>query len=66
MLVKKGRISIHETTSKGKKYIRGKIYLKNDNDIGSRYQLFEIENLHLVERNKQHRKRKGYVVFIPK
>jgi len=65
-LVKKGRISIHETTSKGKKYVRGKIYLKNDNDIGSRYQLFEIENIHLVERNKQHRKGKGYIVFIPK
>lgn len=64
--VKKGRISIHETTSKGKKYVRGKIYLKNDNDIGSRYQLFEIENLHLVEINKQHRKGKGYIVFIPK
>ena len=28
MLVKKGRISIHETTSKGKKYVRGKIYLR--------------------------------------
>jgi hypothetical protein len=65
-LVKKGRISIHETISKGKKYRRGKIYLKDDTDIGSRYQLFEIENLHLVGKNKQHRKGKGYIVFIPK
>ncbi|MDG6218873.1 MAG: hypothetical protein QCI00_05490 [Candidatus Thermoplasmatota archaeon] len=64
--VKKGRISVHGTTSKGKKYIRGKIYLKDDTDIGSRYQLFEIENLHLVGKNKQHRKGKGYLVFIPK
>jgi len=64
--VKNGRISIHKTTSKGRKYARGKIYLKDSDDIGSRYQLFEIENLHIVERNKQHRKGKGYVVFIPK
>jgi hypothetical protein len=65
-LVKTGRISIHETTSKGKKYVRGKIYLKNDKNVGDRYQLFEVENLHLVERNKQHRKGTGYIVFIPK
>ena len=64
--VKEGRISIHGTTSKGRKYTRGKIYLKDGNDIGSRYELFEIENMHLVERNKQHRKGKGYIVFIPK
>ncbi len=65
-LVKKGRISIHETTSKGKKYVRGKIYLTNDENIGDRYQLFEVENLHLIERNKQHRKGTGYIIFIPK
>ena len=64
--VKDGRVSVHETTSKGRKYTRGKIYLKDSDDIGSRYQLFEIENLHMVERNKQHRKGKGYIVFIPK
>jgi len=64
--VKDGRISIHKTTSKGRKYTRGKIYLKDSDDIGSMYQLFEIKNLHLVERNKQHRKGKGYIVFIPK
>jgi hypothetical protein len=64
--VKDGMISIHETTSKGRKYVRGKIYLKNSDDVGSRYQLFEIENLHIVERNKQHRKGKGYIVFIPR
>ena len=63
---KKGRISIHETTSKGKKYIRGKIYLKNDKNIGDNYQLFEVENLHLIERDKQHRKGKGYIIFILK
>jgi hypothetical protein len=64
-LVKTGRISIHETISKGKKYVRGKIYPKNDKNIGDRYQLFEVENLHLVERNKQHRIGKGYIIFIP-
>ena len=66
MFVKKGKVSAHGTTSKGKKYIRGKIYLKDNNDIGSRYQLFEVENLHLVEKNKQHKKGKGYIIFIPK
>jgi hypothetical protein len=65
-LVKEGRISLHETTSKGKRYARGKIYLKDNNDIGSRYQLYEVENLHLVDRDKQHKKGKGFVVFIPK
>ena len=65
-LVKTGRISIHETTSKGKKYVRGKIYLTNDKNIGDRYQLFEVENLHLIERNKQQRKGTGYIIFIPK
>ena len=42
---KDGRVSIHETTTNGRKYTRGKIYLKDSDDIGSRYQLFEIENL---------------------
>lgn len=65
-LIKKGRISVHETISKGKKYRRGKIYLKDENDIGSRYQLFKVENLHLVGKNKQHKKGKGYIVLIPK
>ena len=64
--VKDGRISIHETTSKGRKYTRGKIYLKNSDDVGSKYQLYEAENLHIIDRNKQHRTGKGYIVFIPK
>lgn len=64
--VKRGKISIHETTSKGKKYVRGKIYLQDSDDIGSIYQLYEVENLHIVGKNKQHRKGKGYIVFIPK
>ena len=41
-LVKEDRVSIHETTSEGRKYVRGKIYLKDNEDIGSRYQLFEV------------------------
>jgi hypothetical protein len=65
-LVKTGRISIHETTSKSKKYVRGKIILKNDKNIGDRYQLFEVEDLHLIERNIQRRKGTGYSIFIPK
>ncbi|MFQ6137063.1 MAG: hypothetical protein ACE5PM_07780 [Candidatus Hydrothermarchaeales archaeon] len=65
-LVKEGRVSLHETTSKGRKYARGKIYLRDADDIGLRYQLYEVENLHIVDRNKQHRKGKGYIVFIPK
>jgi hypothetical protein len=61
-LVKNGRIYIHETTSKAKNYVRGKIILKNDKNIGDRYQLFEVENLYLIERNKQHTKGKGYII----
>lgn len=64
-LVKEGRISLHETVSKGKRYVRGKIYLKDNNDIGSRYQLYEVENLHLIGTDKQHKKGKGFIVFIP-
>jgi hypothetical protein len=64
--VKKVRISVHGTTSKGKKCRRGKIYLKGDQDIGSKYQLFEIENLHLIGKNKQHKKGNGYIVTTPK
>jgi len=64
--VKEGWISIHKTTSKGRKYTRGKIYLKDSDDIGCKYQLFELENLHLVGKNKQHKKGKGYILFIPK
>jgi hypothetical protein len=64
-LVKEGRISLHETTSKGKRYVRGKIYLKNNKDIGSRYQLYEVENLYLTGADKQHKKGKGFIVFIP-
>jgi hypothetical protein len=47
--VKDGWVSIYGTTSKGIKYVRGKIYLKGSDDIGSRYQFFEIENIHLIE-----------------
>ena len=64
--IKRGRISIHETTSKGKKYTRGKIYLPNSDDVGLFYQLYEVENLHMVDKHKRHRKGKGYIVFIPK
>ena len=64
-LVKEGRISLHETTSKGKRYVRGKIYLKDSKGIGSRYQLYEVENLHLIGADKQHKKGKGFIVFIP-
>lgn len=64
--IKRGRISKHETTSKGKKYIRGKIYLKNSDYVGLVYQLYEVENLHIVDKHKRHRKGKGYIVFIPK
>ena len=64
--IKRGKISIHETTSKGKKYRRGKIYLKNSDDTGLMYQLYEVENLHIVDKHKQHKKGKGYIVFIPK
>jgi hypothetical protein len=64
-LLKRGRISQHETTARGKKYKRGKIYLHNSDEVGSIYDLYEVENMHLVSKRKQHRKGKAYVVFIP-
>ena len=64
--IKRGKISLHETTSKGRKYARGKIFLKNSDDAGLMYQLYEVENLHIVDKHKRHKKGKGYIVFIPK
>jgi hypothetical protein len=64
--IKRGKISLHETTSKGKKYTRGKIFLKNSDDTGLIYQLYEVENLRIVDKHKRHKKGKGYIVFIPK
>lgn len=63
-LIKNGKISLHETTSKGKKYSRGKIFLKDSDDIGSIFFLYKVENMHIIKQ-KQHKKGKGYVVFIP-
>ena len=65
-LIKRGKISHHESTSKGKNYSRGKIYLTNSDDVGKAYQLYEVENLHIVDKHKRHRKGKGYIVFMPK
>ena len=64
--IKRGKISLHETTSKGRKYARGKIFLKNSDDAGLMYQLYKVENLHIVDKHKRHKKGKGYIVFIPK
>lgn len=61
-----GRISIHKTISKDKKYVRGKIYLKNADDADLIYQIYEIENLHIVDKNKQCQIGKDYNIFIPK
>ena len=63
-LVKKGRVSPHSRTSKGKKYSAGKIYLSDSRYNGKMYKLYEAENMHLVT-DSRHRKGKGYVVFIP-
>jgi len=63
-LIKRGKISLHETTSKGKKYSRGKIFLKDSGDIGSTFFLYKVENMHIIKQG-QHKKGKGYLVFIP-
>ena len=62
--VKQGKISNHTTISKGKKYHRGKIYLPTSKDNGMDYQLFAINELHLVEKNKHRKKGKGYLIYI--
>ena len=41
-LVKEDRVSIHETTSKCRKFVCDKIYLNDNEDIDSRFQLFEV------------------------
>jgi len=40
-IVKAGKISKHTSTTKGKKYSRGKIYLPDDSFTGRRYQLMK-------------------------
>jgi len=63
-LIKRGKISLHEAISKGKKYSRGKIFLKDSDDIGSTFFLYKAENMHIIKQG-QHKKGKGYLVFIP-
>lgn len=65
-LAKEGRITPHKTMSKGKLYARGKIYLNDNSDTGSKYQLYKVENLNLIGAHKQHKKGKGFVAFILK
>jgi hypothetical protein len=64
--IKQGRISLHNTTSKGKRYRRGKIYLKDHTDVGSSYHLYKVDKIHIVDKRKRHKKGKGYIIFIPK
>ncbi len=59
--IKRGRISLHKTISKGKEYFRSKIYFRNSDDVGAVFHLYEIENLHMVDKHKRKNKGKGYI-----
>lgn len=63
-LVKKGRVSPHSRTSKGKRYSASKIYLPGSGYNGRVYELYEAETMHMVT-DSRHRKGRGYIVFIP-
>lgn len=64
VFVKRGKIVPHKSKSKGKVYLKGKIYMGDSREIGLCYQLYKVDNLHLVNIHKQHRTGKAYVVFI--
>lgn len=63
-LLKRGKIGLHKSVSRGKSYARGKVYLKDAGDVGSTYRLYRVDNLHLVSERKQHRKGRAYIIFI--
>ena len=65
VLLKRGKITVHNSKSKGKRYSRGKLYLKDVKEAGLYYHLYEIEKVHLVSTNKQHKVGKAYLVFFP-
>ena len=63
--IKQGRISLHKTISKGKTYLRSKIYFKNSEDVGAVYYLYEVGDLRIIDKHKRKKKGKGYLIFIP-
>ena len=52
------------TKSAGKFYSKAKIYLNNDKDVNSRYELYDLGRVHLEEWHG-HVKGKGLLIFIP-
>ena len=63
-LQKVGKILEHKTKNAGKEYPKAKIYLRNDNEVNKRYELYDMGKVHLVEWHG-HVKGKGFLIFIP-
>jgi hypothetical protein len=63
-LLKIGKILQHTTKSAGKVYSKAKLYLRNDKDINSKYELYDLGRIHLAEWHG-HVKGKGLLIFIP-
>ena len=60
-----GKVSTHSTTSKGKNYVRGKIYLPNSKFTGKEYRLLEVKGIEYTDFMGEKHKGKGYVIFFP-
>ncbi len=63
-LQKVGKILEHKTKNANKEYPKAKIYLRNASDVNKRYELYDLERVHLVEWHG-HVKGKGILIFIP-
>ena len=63
-IVKTGKISKHTSTTKGKKYHRGKIYLPDDSFTGKRYQLMKVDQIDYETVYGNHKKGTGYLIFV--
>ncbi|MFQ5621626.1 MAG: hypothetical protein ACE5FT_07365 [Candidatus Nanoarchaeia archaeon] len=63
-LLKVGKIQKHVTKIANKEYPKAKLYLRDDSYTNRRYELYDMERVHLVEWHGQI-KGKGMLIFIP-
>ncbi len=63
-LLKVGKILQHTTKSAGKVYSKSKLYFRNDKNVDSQYEMYDIGRVHLNEWHG-HVKGKGLLIFIP-
>ena len=63
-IVKTGKVSKHTSTTRDKKYARGKVYLPDDSFTGRRYQLMKIDRIDYETIHVSHLKGTGSLIFI--